>query len=597
MGAKESKMIGQGLTEEQIPDKLRKFKNYIDKKRLEMENNNENTIKLKKEIKDFFDFFPEFNQYSQIFNKLDNKETKETKKRVSKEDILKLINEIESSIIPRTDNKDIKKGTKMLKKIEKKLKQQPEPEQEIPDQLRNFQYYIDKKRLEAENNYNKSLKDEDAKEDYDDDIREIKMDVKEYFNSYPELKKYVQIYNPFNKEESEEYVRQMKQKQQKKQPQLPQPKKETKKRVSKKDFQKLIDEIESSLIPSEARALKEENQDIIEGNMLIKQLEEKLGTKKDEKILKEIKPILDAKLTPENYRDVWKKLMVVRTKYYKNEYISNIIEDKYNELVDFEYELDEEYDEEPEIPQPKKETKKRVSKEDFQKLIDEIQSSLIQKKPDENLIEQGNEILQNISSKLADKYNKEKSSNVDTIFNLSSKRAKLDEKHYQLQEDLENISKKIHNYHIQFSNSNNTKEKSKELKKLIKENNSIRTKIKKEIRQNRKDVKDIQKIRKELEKKNKVIKITVEKIQPPLKVKTPGRQGRLRAILEQRGEKEFLKELENYKVSPSFNDMMYNNYLNMLEAYKRNKEKKKLEKEEPKEKKPRGRPKKIINNN
>jgi hypothetical protein len=468
MRGRESKMIGQGLTEEQIPDKLKKFKNYIDKKRLEMENNNENTIKLKKEIKDFFDFFPEFNQYSQIFNKLDNKETKETKKRVSKEDILKLINEIESSIIPRTDNKDIKKGTKMLKKIEKKLKQQqPEQEQEIPDQLRNFQYYIDKKRLEVENNYNKSLKDEDAKEDYDDDIREIKMDVKEYFNSYPELKKYVQIYNPFNKEESEEYVRQMIQKQQKKQPQ---------------------------------------------------------------------------------------------------------------------------------IPQPKKETKKRVSKEDFQKLIDEIQSSLIQKKPDENLIEQGNEILQNISSKLADKYNKEKSSNVDTIFNLSSKRAKLDEKYYQLQEDLENISKKIHNYHIQFSNSNNTKEKSKELKKLIKENNSIRTKIKKEIRQNRKDVKDIQKIRKELEKKNKVIKITVEKIQPPLKVKTPGRQGRLRAILEQRGEKEFLKELENYKVSPSFNDMMYNNYLNMLEAYKRNKEKKKLEKEEPKEKKPRGRPKKIINN-
>ena len=219
-----------------------------------------------------------------------------------------------------------------------------------------------------------------------------------------------------------------------------------------------------------------------------------------------------------------------------------------------------------------------MSKEDFQNLINEIQSSIIEPKPKEDILEQGNEIIQAISNKLADKYHKEKSSNIDTIYNLNYKRAKLDEKNHQLQEDYENISKKIHKYHIEFSNSNNTKEKSKELKKLIKENNGIRTKIKKEITQNKKDIKDIQRTRKELEKKNKVIKTTVEKIQPPLKPATPGRQGKLRAILEQRGEKEFLKELEKYKESHSFNDMMYNNYLNMLEAYKRNKEKKKLEK-------------------
>jgi len=504
-------------------------------------------------------------------------------KKTTKEDILKLINEIESSIIPRTDNKDIKKGTKMLKKIEKKLKQQqPEQEQEIPDQLRNFQYYIDKKRLEAENNYNKSLKDEDAKEDYDDDIREIKMDVKEYFDSYPELKKYVQIYNPFNKEESEEYVRQMKQKQQKKQPQLPQPKKETKKRVSKEDFQKLIDEIESSLIPSEARALKEENQDIIQGNMLIKQLEEKLGTKKDEKILKEIKPILDAKLTPENYSDVWKKLMVVRKKYNKNKYISNIIEDKYNELVDFEYELDEEYDEEPEIPQPKKETKKRVSKEDFQKLIDEIQSSLIQKKPDENLIEQGNEILQNIEEKLIDKYNKKTSDNNKNLMNINYKINDLQNLLLSKEEEEEKITA------YKFKNAEyENKELNKKHKLLKKEIISI----KKQIRENKKQMKQIK-------KENKVITKTKPK-ETPLKVKSPGRQGYLRAIMEQKGEKAFLKQLNYYRNETPYtkmDDKTYEDYLRMLEAYKESLSKKKLEKEQPKEKKPRGRPKKIINN-
>jgi hypothetical protein len=389
-------------------------------------------------------------------------------KKTTKEDILKLINEIESSIIPRIDNKDIKKGTKMLKKIEKKLKQQqpeqeqqpepeqeqqPEQEQEIPDQLRNFQYYIDKKRLEAENNYNKSLKDEDAKEDYDDDIREIKMDVKEYFNSYPELKKYVQIYNPFSKEESEEYIRQMKQKQQKKQ---------------------------------------------------------------------------------------------------------------------------------PEIPQPKKETKKRVSKEDFQKLIDEIESSLIPKKIDENLIEQGNEILQNIEEKLIDKYNKKTSDNNKNLMNIN----------YMIN-DLQNLllSKEEEEEKITAYKFKNAEYENKELNKKHKLLKKEIISIKKQIRENKKQMKQIK-------KENKVITKTKPK-ETPLKVKSPGRQGYLRAIMEQKGEKAFLKQLNYYRNETPYtkmDDKTYEDYLRMLEAYKESLSKKKLEKEQPKEKRPRGRPKKIINN-
>ena len=196
--------IGAGAIEEQIPDKLKKFKNYIDKKRLETENNNENIIKLKKEIKDFFDFFPEFNQYSQIFNKLDNKETKkeskkkvskESKKKITKEDLMNLINEIEASLIkPKIDNNILEQGNMLIKQIEKKLKPKKEiellkPKEEIPNQLRYFQYYIDKRKKEIDDDFETTKKTAGDIHDYNVDLNEIKMDVMDYIKSYPELEK------------------------------------------------------------------------------------------------------------------------------------------------------------------------------------------------------------------------------------------------------------------------------------------------------------------------------------------------------------------------------------------------------------------------
>lgn len=376
------------------------------------------------------------------------------------------------------------------------------PKEEIPNQLRYFQYYIDKRKKEIDDDFETTKKTAGDIHDYNVDLNEIKMDVMDYFKSHPELEKYKKIYNPFNETEAINYVKMQQIEQKKKQEKFNktlQPKKETKKKVSKEDLMNLINEIEASLIKP-----KLEENTIEQGNMLIKQIEKKL--------------------------------------------------------------------------KPKKETKKRVSKEDFQNLINEIQSSIIEPKPKEDILEQGNEIIQAIEDKLNEKYNKITKNNNNTLMNIN----------YKIN-DLQNllVSKEEEEQQITAYKFKNAEYENKELNKKHKALKKEIISIKKQIRENKKQMKIIKKENKEI--------IKVKPKETPLKPHTPGRQGYLRAILEQRGEKAFLKQLNYYKNETPYTkmeDKVYEDYLRMLEAYKEAQAKKKLEKPIEKEKKPRGRPKK-----
>lgn len=376
------------------------------------------------------------------------------------------------------------------------------PKEEIPNQLRYFQYYIDKRRKEIDDDFETTKKTAEDIHDYNVDLNEIKIDVMDYFKNYPELEKYKKIYNPFNETEAINYIKMQQIEQKKKQEKFNktlQPKIEPKKKVSKEDLMNLINEIESSLIQQ-----KPDDNTIQQGNKIIQAIEKKL--------------------------------------------------------------------------RPKKETKKKVSKEDFQNLINEIQSSIIEPKPKDDILEQGNEIIQAIEDKLNEKYNKITKNNNNTLMNIN----------YKIN-DLQNllVSKEEEEQQITAYKFKNAEYENKELNKKHKALKKEIISIKKQIRENKKQMKTIKKENKEI--------IKVKPKETPLKLHTPGRQGYLRAILEQRGEKAFLKQLNYYKNETPYTkmeDKVYEDYLRMLEAYKESQAKKKLEKPIEKEKKPRGRPKK-----
>ena len=373
-------------------------------------------------------------------------------KKTTKEDILKLINEIESSIIPRTDNKDIKKGTKMLKKIEKKLKQQqpePEPKKETKKRVskEDFQKLID----EIQSSIISKKPDENLIEQGNEILQNIEEKLIDKYNkkTSDNNKNLMNINYKINdlqnlllsKEEEEKKITAYKYKHAE---------------YENKELNK-----KHKLIKKEIISIKKQ---IRENKKQMKQI------KKENKIITKTKPKeIPLKIhTPgrQGYlraimEQKGEKAFLKQLNYYRNESPYTKMDDKtyedylrmleaYKESLSkkkLEKEqpkekkprgrpkkkVEPEPEPEPKIAissgknkvfpddepyqakpdkllsstllknEPKKETKKRVSKEDFQNLIDEIQSSIIPKKLDNNLIEQGNELITSIGQKLKKK--------------------------------------------------------------------------------------------------------------------------------------------------------------------------------------------------